>query len=155
MKYEACGERPSTSLTNRAARISLYAHFAQRDRAGVPYANHAAHLAKQFEDEVLIAAAFLHDVVEDTALTLEDLAAEGIPAEVLQLVDALTRRDGEQYFDYIRRVKQNPDATKIKLADLIHNADLGRLDCVTDADRSLQKRYLKAIRILTEAGDGT
>lgn len=142
-----------TPLLDNAFQIASTCHFGQRDKAGEPYIDHPYHLAKQFDDENLIAAALLHDVVEDGGCTLDELKTRGMPAEVVRLVDALTRRDDEQYFDYIRRVAEDPDAVKIKLADLIHNADLGRLDNVTDRDRSRQKRYLKAIRILTEEGE--
>lgn len=141
---------PKTELTKRAYLIACDAHFAQYDKAGQPYILHPLAVADQFEDERLAAAALLHDVLEDSLdWTAARLLGHGIPPDIVRLVQTLTRREDETYFDYIRRVKSDPDATAIKLADLRHNlrrSDVYGLD-------SLRKRYEKAIEILaTESG---
>ena len=94
--------------------------------------------------------ALLHDVVEDSDWTLEDLRKEGLPEEVVQAVGILTKKRNENYEEYILRVKQNPLARQVKLADLQHNSDLSRLANVTDRDRKRVAKYQKAIAFLSE-----
>ena len=114
-----------TELTNKALKIAYAAHHGQVDYNGIPYIFHPIHLAEQMEDEVSCCAALLHDVAEDTALTLEDLAKE-FPEEVMTVLRLLTHEKEVPYFDYVRAVKANPVAVKIKLADLDHNSDQTR-----------------------------
>lgn len=114
-----------TELTNKAMKIAYAAHHGQVDYNGIPYIFHPIHLAEQMEDEVSCCAALLHDVAEDTALTLEDLAKE-FPEEVMTVLRLLTHEKEVPYFDYVRAVKANPVAVKIKLADLDHNSDQTR-----------------------------
>lgn len=141
---------PKTELTKRAYLIACDAHFAQCDKAGQPYILHPLAVADQFEDERLAAAALLHDVLEDSLdWTAARLLGHGIPPDIVRLVQTLTRTEGETYFSYISRVKANPDATAIKLADLRHN--LRRSD--VDGLGSLRKRYEKAIEILETESD--
>ena len=111
-----------TPLTCRAMKLAYRAHHGQTDPSGVPYIFHPFHLAEQMEDEVTVCAALLHDVVEDTSVTLEELA-EQLPAEVVETVRCLTHDDAEDYETYLLRIKANPTALKIKLADLAHNMD--------------------------------
>jgi (p)ppGpp synthase/HD superfamily hydrolase len=97
-------------------------------------------------------AAVLHDVVEDTAVTLEQLRAEGFPETVIEAVELLTKRDGEDYEAFIRRVAPNPIARKVKLADLRDNSDLSRIAQPTDKDRQRIEKYQRAIDYLASLG---
>ena len=114
-----------TPMTRRAMCLAYTAHQGQVDKCGVPYIFHPAHLAEQMDDEISCTVALLHDTVEDTAVTLEDLSRE-FPAEVVAAVALLTHADGTDYHEYVRRIKTNPIALKVKLADLAHNLDRTR-----------------------------
>ena len=142
-----------TPLTKKAMEIAYQAHHGQKDAGGVPYIFHAAHLAEQMEGETATCAALLHDVVEDTDITLEQLQQE-FPKEVTDLVSLLTHDPKEDYFDYIRRIQKNHAAAAIKLADLAHNSDESRLtgSCsVTEEKKAAWRRkYGKAKEFLTE-----
>lgn len=139
-----------TELTKRAYQIACEAHRGQCDKNGEPYILHPVAVAENFDDEILAAAALLHDVLEDnqdwTATRLYDRC---ISPEVVELVQTLTRIPGEEYFAYIRRVKQDPAATRIKIADLQHNLDPHRLAQLIPEHPGLSRRYVKALKILT------
>ncbi len=134
-----------TEQIRKAMNLCYRAHRDQLDKAGVPYVFHPIHLAEQMSDEDTIITALLHDVMEDTGLCLEDLRQEGYPEPVLEALDILTRRETEEYTDYIERVQENPMARIVKLADLRHNSDLSRLPCVTPRDLERAEKYRKAI----------
>ena len=141
-----------TPLTNKAMGIAYAAHHGQVDYNGIPYIFHPIHLAEQMEDEVSCCAALLHDVVEDTDVTLEDLARE-FPPEVIRVVDLLTHRKDVDYFDYVRAIKADPTAVKIKLADLDHNSDQSRCVGAGLSEEKLaywREKYQKAREILTK-----
>lgn len=137
-----------THLTNEAMKLAYAAHHGQVDKGGIPYIFHPFHLAEQMEDEYCTCVALLHDVVEDTDVTLADLA-EIFPKEVVDAVEVMTHREGEAYLDYVERVKHNPIAKAVKLADLHHNSDESRLE---DADEEMlayfREKYRKAFKIL-------
>ena len=141
-----------TPLTTKALLLAYQAHSGQFDRMGLPYNFHPFHLAEQMDDEISTAAALLHDVVEDTGWTLEDLAREGFPDTVVTAVDLLTHSPEVSYEDYIQRIKtsQNPAALKVKVADLKHNSDVSRLNPVTPEDQERMKKYHKALKELTQ-----
>ncbi|MEH1014805.1 HD domain-containing protein [Micromonospora sp. CPCC 206060] len=134
------------------------AHHGQVDKAGHPYIDHpravAASLAA-FGDHAVMAG-LLHDVVEDTDVTLHDLRAAGYPDEVVQAVDAVTRRAGEPYLDMIRRAAADPLGRLVKLADNGHNNDPARL-ALLPAEQAgrLRKRYAEARAVLTAAAGGS
>lgn len=142
-----------TPLTKKAMKIAYDAHHGQEDAGGVPYVLHAVHLAEQMKEETTTCAALLHDVVEDTDITMEQLEKE-FPPEVTELVALLTHNPREDYFDYIRRIRGNYGAKIIKLADLEHNSDESRLSgfaSVTEAKKEYwRKKYAKARKILME-----
>ena len=141
-----------TPLTIRAMQIAYAAHQGQTDKAGVPYIFHPIHLAEQMEDEITCCAALLHDTVEDTAVTAEMLAAE-FPEEILEAVKLLTHDPDTDYFDYVRRIRSNPIALKVKLADIAHNSDVSRFSGVAvpqDRIGYFQDKYTKAKAILLE-----
>mgnify|MGYP003399812104 CR=1 FL=1 len=138
-----------TDLTIKAMNLAYAAHHGQFDKGGVPYIFHPIHLAEEMDDEVSTCVALLHDTVEDTAVTLEELA-ESFPREIVEAVDLLTHRDGVEYFDYVRSIRANPVAVKVKLADLRHNGDPNRISNQGNAEKRREK-YAKAWKILTEA----
>lgn len=142
-----------TELTKKAMTIAYDAHHGQVDKSGQPYIFHPYHLAEQMSDEVSVCAALLHDVVEDTEVTFEDLEKE-FPAEVTDVLRLLTHEDEEDYFEYVKRIKENPVAKAIKLADIAHNSDQSRLDGCTDVTEEKlkwwQEKYSRAKAILTE-----
>lgn len=141
-----------TPLVNKALRIAYDAHHGQVDKNGIPYIFHPIHLAESMDDEVSCCAALLHDVAEDTAVTLDDLRKE-FPEAVMEVLTLLTHEKGVDYFDYVRAIKANPIAVKVKLADLAHNSDQTR--CVgsdlTEAQLAyFREKYRRAKAILTE-----
>ena len=141
-----------TPLTIRAMNIAYAAHHGQVDKAGVPYVFHPLHLAEQMDDEISCCAALLHDTVEDTDVTLEQLAAE-FPDEVVEAVRLLTHEPNQDYFEYVRAIRGNPIAMKVKFADLDHNSDQSRFAGVTVTEERLgyfRNKYAKARAILLE-----
>lgn len=140
-----------TPLTKKALIISFNAHKNQIDKSGMPYVYHPFHLAEQMNDEYSTCVALLHDVVEDTDITLVDLMSEGFPDEVIDALSLMTHNDDVLYLDYVRALTNNTLARKVKLADLAHNSDLTRLDKVEDKDLERVKKYKQAILILEMA----
>ena len=142
-----------TGLTNKAMKFAYRAHHGQTDSSGVPYVFHPFHLAEQMSDELSVCVALLHDVGEDTSVTMEELEQE-FPKEVTEAVRLLTRKKEMPYLDYIRPIRENPLARKVKLADLEHNLDDSRLtNCksITEEKRKAwRERYQKAKAILLE-----
>lgn len=141
-----------TPLTNKAMRLAYKAHDGQLDYNGIPYIFHPIHLAEQMEDECSCCAALLHDVVEDTSVTLDELR-KAFPEEVVAVVALLTHEQGVDYFDYIRAIRQNPTAVKVKLADLAHNSDQTRCvgsDLTQEQLHYWKEKYEKARAILME-----
>ena len=140
-----------TALTNKAMRIAYAAHEGQVDQSDQPYIFHPFHVAEQMNDEASVCAALLHDVVEDTSVTLADLEAE-FPREVTEAVRLLTHEKGVSYRDYIRAIRKNPIAKAVKLADLIHNSDESRYaGCPAVSQERLayrRRKYAEAKAIL-------
>jgi (p)ppGpp synthase/HD superfamily hydrolase len=137
-----------TDLTNKALCYAYNAHHGQLDYNGIPFIFHPLHLAEAMDDEISCCAALLHDIVEDTDLTLDDLREE-FPEEVVEVVALLTHGDSaehnhEDYFAYIRTIRNHPVAKKIKLADIAHNADQTRLDGDDPRAEYWEKKYTAA-----------
>ena len=139
-----------TKMTNRAMELAYRAHHGQCDKNGVPYVFHPFHLAEQMDTEETVTAALLHDVVEDTDYTLEDLRAMGFPDPVLEALSLLTHDPSVPYMEYVKRLKNNPIARAVKLADLTHNSDLSRLPAVTEKDLARVEKYRRAKALLLE-----
>lgn len=135
-------------LTKKAMKIAYEAHKDQKDKSGIPYIYHPIHLAEQMNDEQTTCVALLHDVVEDTEITLSDLRNEGFPEPVLEALRLMTHDKSVPYMDYVQKIKDNPIARAVKLADLKHNSDLTRLDVVDEKVRERVEKYRKAIEIL-------
>ena len=139
-----------TEMTIKAMKIAYEAHLGQLDYNDVPYIFHPYHLAEQMDDEVSCTVALLHDVVEDTDLTFTDLE-QIFPAQVLEIVRLLTHDENIDYFDYIREIKKNPIAKKVKLEDLKNNSDESRsIGSNLTQDQLLywKTKYAKAKEIL-------
>ena len=139
-----------TKMTVKAMRIAYEAHLGQVDYNNVPYIFHPFHLAEQMEDEICCTVALLHDVVEDTEVTFADLERE-FPPQVIEALRLLTHEENVDYFSYVRQIKTNPIATKVKLEDLKHNMDASRnVDGVIPQDRVLawKEKYTRAKEIL-------
>jgi len=128
----------------RAIAVAVAAHKAQRDKYGRPYILHPLTLMMKMADETSMMAAVLHDVVEDTAVTLDDLRKEGFPREVIDAVESLSKNEKESYDEYVERVSRNPVAVKVKLADLEDNMRITRMNKVTDKDTVRLAKYLHA-----------
>ena len=135
-----------TDLTIKAMNLAYTAHHGQFDKGGVPYIFHPIHLAEQMDDEITTCVALLHDTVEDTEVTLEQLARE-FPREVVDAVSLLTHAEDVEYFDYVRAIKQNTIAVTVKLADLSHNGDPKRI-CNQGNQEKRRIKYAAARAIL-------
>ena len=139
-----------TPLTKKALRLCFKAHRDQLDKSGIPYVFHTFHVAESMPDEITATVALLHDVVEDTDYTLEDLAAMGFPPAVMDALALMTHDDSVPYLDYVAVLKSNPVARCVKLADLRHNSDLSRLDVVDEKALARVEKYRKAIEMLEQ-----
>ena len=124
------------------------AHYRQIDKGGIPYVFHPFSVAYSMTDEYATCVALLHDIVEDTEITLDELAAEGFPYEVIRAIKKLTHQPNITYDDYIRAIKRNPLARQVKLADLRQNCDLSRMQTVTENDIARIQKYKQAIAFL-------
>jgi (p)ppGpp synthase/HD superfamily hydrolase len=138
------------STIERAAAIAEQAHADQVDKAGAPYITHPTRVAGAVEGEEAKIVALLHDVVEDSEWTLDQLHEEGFSDAVIKAVDALTHKDREDYFNAVRRAKADPLALIVKLADLADNSDRTRLGEVTEQDERRLEKYARARDILLE-----
>ena len=139
------------SSLGKAISIAAQAHEGQRDKAGAPYILHPLRvmLKMKTEDEMIVAV--LHDVIEDSDLTIDLLRQEGFASEILAAIVCLTRSDDEEYGKFIERTKRNPLAIKVKIADLEDNLEVARLKEVTAADAERIEKYRQALQILANS----
>ena len=140
----------STEQTKKAMKLCFEAHKDQVDKSGMPYVFHPYHLAEQMTDEDTTVAALLHDVVEDTDYTLEDLEKLGLSQQVIQAVALLTHDEEVPYLDYVAKIKDNPIAKAVKLADIEHNSDLTRLGPDDVRIPAFREKYAAARAILCD-----
>lgn len=138
------------SMLEAAIRLAVQAHAGQLDRSGAPYILHPLRVMLAVEGEVAQMAAVLHDVVEDTPVTLEDLRQAGFPPAVVDAVDHLTRRPDEPYEAFIARIKPHALARLVKREDLRDNMNLLRLRTITPRDLERLQRYRAAWDALAE-----
>ena len=139
-----------TEQTKKALKLCFEAHKEQVDKSGMPYVFHPFHLAEQMQTEETTIVALLHDLVEDTDYTIEDLTNMGFDETITDAISLMTHADNVDYMDYVRMIKENPIAKTVKLADLKHNSDLTRLDVVDKKALTRREKYLKAIALLEE-----
>lgn len=139
-----------TEMTKKAMMIAFQAHKNQTDKSGMPYIYHPIHLAEQMQDEDTTIVALLHDVIEDTDWTFDELTEQGFNANVIEAIKLMTHAEGVSYMDYVAQIKTNPIARAVKLADLRHNSDLTRLNEVNEKALARVEKYKKAIALLEE-----
>ena len=132
-----------------ALSIATEAHKGQFDKAGIDYVEHPIYVASQVDTEEEKAVALLHDVIEDSPFTAEELLLAGLSETVVTAVQVLSKKKRQDYQTYLKTVKSNPLARVVKLADLKHNSDLSRLSSVTDKDLERLEKYKKAIDYLS------
>lgn len=137
-----------TDMTKKAIKLIYEKHKNQYDKAGIPYVLHPLHVAEQMQDEHRTIVGLLHDIVEDTDVTFEQLTQMGFPEEVIEALKCLTHKENVDYFDYVKNIGTNPIATDVKIADLEHNSDLTRLNEITDWDLMRVEKYKKCIEYL-------
>lgn len=145
------GTQAHGSLLEKAISIAARAHEGQVDKAGDPYVLHPLRLMLRMNGPSARIAAVLHDVIEDTRVTLQELRQEGFSEEVLTLLDRLTRKSGESYEHFIQRIKIDPVATQVKIADLEDNLDIRRLGTLADRDLERLKKYHRAWQELSHS----
>ncbi|EIC29586.1 MULTISPECIES: HD domain-containing protein [Methylomicrobium] len=140
------------STLEKAIEIAVKAHAGQLDKAGQPYILHPIRVMLAVDSPYERLAAILHDVVEDTGISFEDLADENFPAEVIEAVRALTKEPGESRIEAAERAVRNPIARAVKLADVADNMNLSRIAEPTEKDRERLREY-QAVRKILLAGN--
>jgi (p)ppGpp synthase/HD superfamily hydrolase len=139
-----------TDLTKKALKLCFEAHKNQVDKTDMPYVFHPFHLAEQMTNEISTICALLHDVIEDTEYTFNDLRNMGFPEEVIDALTLLTHEDNVPYMEYVEKISTNPVAKQVKLADLRHNSDLTRLNVIDEKALERNEKYQKAIALLSK-----
>ena len=137
-------------MTKLALKLCFEGHRDMIDKSGLPYVFHPFHLAEEMKDENTTVVALLHDLIEDTEHTLDELAALGFSEEVLSAIALMTHDSGTPYMEYVANIKKNAIARAVKLADLKHNSDMTRLDKITPEDERRAEKYRKAIELLED-----
>jgi len=137
-----------TEKTKKAMNIAYTAHNGQKDKSGVPYVFHPIHLAEQMETEAECIVALLHDVVEDNSMITFEYLSQIFSEDIIHALRLLTHDKAIPYMDYIKNLKSNSLARKVKLADLEHNSDITRLENPTQKDINRWEKYRKAKEIL-------
>lgn len=136
-------------LLEKAISIALSAHFGKTDKGGNPYILHPLRIMLTMEttDEKIVA--LLHDVVEDSPTSIQELKDAKFSNKIVTAVSLLTKKENQPYDDYISAIKKNPLATKVKLADLKDNMNTSRLKKITEKDKLRIKKYRAAYKLLT------
>lgn len=132
-----------------ALKIATEAHKGQVDKAGVPYINHPLTVASLVDTEEEKVVALLHDTIEDTNITEQDLLNYGFSNKIVEAVKLLTHNKNVPYMVYVAKIKDNELARKVKIADLTHNSDLSRLKEITEKDKKRYEKYQKALLYLS------
>jgi len=143
-----------TELVGKAARIAAQAHETQTDKAGEAYILHPMRMMLRCRTDAERMVALLHDVVEDSAVTLERLTDEGFPPEIIAGIDGMTRRAGESYDAFVDRAARNPLSASVKRLDLEDNMDMLRLGELTEKDLARLQKYHAAYRRLQSRNEG-
>lgn len=132
----------------RAYALAKKAHLGQKDKGGNDYIEHPKAVASMMDTDIEKAVAYLHDVVEDTKISFDDLKEYGFPNQIIEAVKALTKQKNESYDVYIDRVIKNPIAKKVKLADMKHNSDITHIKNPSQKDYDRCQKYLDKIQYL-------
>ena len=136
------------NLIETSLQIALRAYGGKTDKAGREYILHPLRVMAKMSTDLERSAALLHDVLEDSDITAEELLAEGIPAEVVEAVQCLTKREGEDYLEFVARTRMNSLARRVKIADIEDNIDVLRLSSLHESDYERIRRYHAAWRLL-------
>jgi len=137
-------------LIEKSLQIALRAYAGKTDKAGREYILHPLRVMAKMKTELEMSTALLHDVIEDSEITAEQLLAEGIPAEVVEAVQFLSKNENEDYQDFVARAKKNELAAKVKIADIEDNVDVLRLTSLDEYDLARIQKYHSAWRFLKE-----
>ena len=137
-------------LLSKAIEIATNAHKDQIDKGGAPYILHPTAVAAEVETTEQKIVAYLHDVIEDTDITAEDLLAAGLPNDIVDAIKVLTKKNGVPYMGYLQAVKKNELARVVKISDIKHNMDLSRIENPTQRDFDRLEKYKKALLFLEE-----
>lgn len=143
------------STLARAIALAAQYHEGQTDKGGRPYIFHPLRLMLKALTEEEQIVAVLHDTIEDTDLTLDDLRREGFSDEIVEAIDRLSRRDDETYHEFILRIKENRLAARVKILDIQDNMDLTRIKKPSDKDRKRLEKYSRALDTLLSHDDET
>lgn len=135
-------------LYDRALRIAIRAHEGQQDKSGREYVMHPIRVAERCKDTRAKIVALLHDTIEDTDVTIEYLREEGFPEEIIDAVLSVTKQEGENYEDFVRRAARNAIGKEVKIADLEDNMDIRRLIEIKEEDVARLRKYLSAWQYL-------
>jgi (p)ppGpp synthase/HD superfamily hydrolase len=127
-----------------ALQLALRAHAGQKDKYGQPYILHPLRVMARMDTEAEQMVALLHDVIEDSDYTLDDLREQGYNEEIVEAVDAISKREGEDYFDFVKRAIAHPLARRVKQGDLEDNMDIRRIPEITEETHQRLARYRKA-----------
>jgi (p)ppGpp synthase/HD superfamily hydrolase len=133
------------NMLEKAIAIAVTAHAGQCDKAGEPYILHPLRVMFRVNSDAERIVAVLHDVVEDSDWTFEQLHEEGFPDEILEALNSVTKRDGEVYKDFVERAGSNTIGRQVKLADLEDNCDLSRIAQPVEKDYQRIEKYLAAL----------
>ncbi len=134
----------------KSVNIAVTQHAGQTDKAGKPYILHSLRVMMNMDNDEEMAAAVLHDVIEDTSISAEDLLNSGIPGKVVDIVKTVTKIEGESYDDFIYRISASEPAVRVKISDIRDNLDICRLETLSDKDMQRLKKYHKALKILNK-----
>lgn len=137
-------------IFEKALHIAQKAHNGQTDKAGKPYILHPIRVAQRCNTDTERIVALLHDVIEDTDITPNNLYSAGFSKTIVDAVLSVTRREYESYFKFIERCSLNPIGRIVKIHDLEDNMDITRLDSLTESDLKRLNKYLKAYKYLTK-----
>ena len=132
-------------LLNKAIKIAEFAHDGLVDQAGKPYIGHPFRVMNNVETVEEKIVAVLHDAVEDSDLTLEDLKVAGFSEPIVEAIDAITKLEGEKRKDYLSRVMNNKIALRVKIADMTDNMEISRISNPTERDKERIRIYKKNI----------
>ncbi len=149
--FHALGDNAGMSTLEKAIAIAATAHAGQRDKGGQPYILHPLRVMLRLQSDEERIAGVLHDVVEDTSVTLEHLRSEGFTEMVLTALEALTKRPGETRLEAAARAARHPVARAVKLADNAENSDLSRIPNPTDKDFARLEEYRQVRELLLSA----
>lgn len=139
------------STLEKSIALAATQHAGQLDKGGQPYILHPLRLMLQFSNPTLQIIAVLHDILEDTATTAEDLKALGFSVEIIQSIQALTKQTGESRLQAAKRTTLNPLATQVKYVDVLDNMNLSRINNPTARDFARLEEYKEVLEILKQA----